>query len=295
MRVVKVNASAMGASHKRSKNPKCQDANLVKTLPDHTIVACIADGHGSEKCRFSDRGARFAVEAFYELVRKYYSNADGNHDSMMQHLKKSETTKFVQLFHTIWKRKIKNSYDQIRKAYTDLSQIKEVNPELYGTTFIGMIIASDFVYGLQIGDGDMAFVDKRGYQVVIRPDKFLGVETYSMSEDEPWRHAKSYLQEVEFDSNIPFMYILTTDGFANSFKDDEQYQISCVDYFNTICKYGQKAVQTNLEEWLSQTSEEGCGDDITLVAVGGIEDEDDNETDDEGDVSATDNGDDADI
>jgi serine/threonine protein phosphatase PrpC len=71
----------------------------------------------------------------------------------------------------------------------------------------------------------------------------------------------------------PCMFMMTTDGFYNSFIDDEQYRISCEDYYKTICKYGNEQVQKNLANWLEQTSEEGCGDDITLVAVGFVEED----------------------
>lgn len=274
MRVVKVNASVQGASHKKN-NKVCQDANLVKLLEDKTIVAVVADGHGSPKCRFSDRGAKIAAECFFFMIKRYFDDSEGDHEELIRWLRPNEATRFVQLFHTLWRGRVKKSYAQLRRRYADLAEQKNVDFELFGTTFLGLVVASDFRFALQIGDGDISYITSEGCQAVIDADKFLGTETYSLSDDAPWKHAKVFFQRADYDDVIPSMFMLTSDGFANSFKDDIQYKVACMDYFNTICKYGQKAVQSNLSEWLSQTSEEGCGDDISLVAVGWINDEDD--------------------
>lgn len=59
--------------------------------------------------------------------------------------------------------------------------------------------------------------------------------------------------------------MLTTDGFANSHASDEDFQKSCRDYYNMIGQYGFDAIKENLRKWLTETSENGCGDDITAV------------------------------
>ena len=65
----------------------------------------------------------------------------------------------------------------------------------------------------------------------------------------------------------PYMYILSTDGFANSYTSDEEYQKTCKDYLQMIQEHGVDTVQANLKNWLTETSELGCGDDITVVMV----------------------------
>ena len=63
------------------------------------------------------------------------------------------------------------------------------------------------------------------------------------------------------------MYILSTDGFANSHTSDTEYQKTCKDYLRMLQEYGEDTVQANLKNWLTETSEFGCGDDITVVMV----------------------------
>ena len=59
--------------------------------------------------------------------------------------------------------------------------------------------------------------------------------------------------------------MLSTDGFANSYKNADEFQKTCVDYFAMIQQYGADAVAANLKSWLSETSAMGCGDDITVL------------------------------
>lgn len=65
--------------------------------------------------------------------------------------------------------------------------------------------------------------------------------------------------------------MMTTDGFANSFMDNDQYLIACKSYFDTIKEYGPDTVKRQLFKWLTQTSADGCGDDITFLAVGEVD------------------------
>lgn len=259
--------SVIGASHKTKENGICQDRNLVEFLGEDIVVAAVADGHGSEKCRFSDRGAEFAVNVFFEIIEEMYFSVK-NIEQFIQQLRQNDASKFMQVLHSRWSKKIKNSYSQLRKDYDDLKDEKKVDPELYGTTLLGIVISPEFVFAIQLGDGDIVYVDNEGVKYVIDPPKFLGTETFSLSNKVPWNHAVMYFQRINYIEKAPCMFILTSDGFSNSFLDNEQYYIACKDYFEITKTYGQDAVQKQLQEWLEQTSAEGCGDDITFVGVG---------------------------
>jgi len=277
-KVVTLEQSVQGANHK-SKTPPvdCQDKSLVCHLEDGTIVVAVADGHGSNKCRFSKIGAELAVKTFCEVIdvtfAKYKKDSDGDREKFIKLLRQIDDGRLIKTVHTIWKKRIQKSFDEIKGNYDDLKDTVDVDPELYGTTLMGLVVSIDFVYAVQVGDGDIAYVDDGGFRHVIEPDKFLGTETYSLCSDKPWENSISYFQRACFLEKIPCLFIVTTDGFSNSFIDDEQYHVACQDYFRTICDYGDDEVQNNLESWLNQTSESGCGDDITFVAVGVIDEE----------------------
>ena len=125
-----------------------------------------------------------------------------------------------------------------------------------------MLITDSFVFSFQIGDGDISVVTKDEVAPIVEPEKFLGTETHSLSKPDAWRKRR---REMEIEE--PYMYILSTDGFANSYTSDVEYQKTCKDYLQMIQEHGADTVQANLKNWLTETSELGCGDDITVVMV----------------------------
>ena len=138
---------------------------------------------------------------------------------------------------------------------------------LYGTTLIGVLVTESFIFAFQIGDGDIVLVDKDSISKVVETEKILGVETHSLSKIDAWRKAVSVIRRKDAEADKPYLYMLTTDGFANSYISDEEYEKSCRDYYDMIGTHGFDAVCSNMEKWLSETSELGCGDDITLVLI----------------------------
>ena len=59
--------------------------------------------------------------------------------------------------------------------------------------------------------------------------------------------------------------MLSTDGFANSYKNEAEFKKTCQDYYDMIKQHGPSAVDANLKAWLEETSELGCGDDISAM------------------------------
>ena len=66
----------------------------------------------------------------------------------------------------------------------------------------------------------------------------------------------------------------STDGYANSYPDEESFQKVGQDILNLICQdeagidAGLDSVESSLKEWLDETSEKGSGDDITVGIIG---------------------------
>lgn len=271
MKVFKIGQSIQGVSH-ISENIPCQDACNITTLQDGTIIIAVADGHGSAKCKYSDIGAKLATDVFLEEISCLFQTTD-EREELIHLLRQEESFYLSKHICKQWNKKVESSYEQIKQSDIENQVITpEFSTDLFGTTLLGLVVAHDFVFAMQIGDGDMVFVDNLGVQRILEPAKFLGVETYSLSNEEAWKNSISYFQRLEFEKKAPCAFIVSTDGFSNSFINDKEYFISCKGYFDNIMNYGAEAVQDNLEEWLHETSKEGCGDDITLVMVGaGIE------------------------
>jgi serine/threonine protein phosphatase PrpC len=135
------------------------------------------------------------------------------------------------------------------------------------------VIAENFVFAFQLGDGDIVRIDNNEIETVIVGDKILGVETHSIGKEDAWKSALSRVIRVDKTENLPYAYFLTSDGFANSYPSQGEYENALREYFNTIKEHGSDAVKTNLANWLSETSAMGCGDDTTMVVSYYAEDE----------------------
>jgi serine/threonine protein phosphatase PrpC len=135
----------------------------------------------------------------------------------------------------------------------------------YGSTLIGLVIAPEFLFAFQLGDGDIVRVDKTEVEQVVTGDKILGVETHSIGKLDAWKSVITRTVRVDANESLPYAYFLTSDGFANSYATQEEYERTMKDYFEAILDHGVDAVKNNLPEWLSETSANGCGDDITMV------------------------------
>ena len=93
----------------------------------------------------------------------------------------------------------------------------------------------------------------------------IGTETHSLSKPDAWRKAVASLRRKNIEDDTPYLYMLSTDGFVNSYASDEEFKKTCREYFNMIGQHGFEAVKYNLAKWLKETSEYGCGDDVTVV------------------------------
>lgn len=169
-----------------------------------------------------------------------------------------------------WQARVKQSFykNKVEEMSDENGKIKWSSVfSLYGTTLLGMLITDSFVFSFQIGDGDISIVTKADVSSLVTPEKFLGTETHSLSRPDAWRKAVASVRRREMENEESYMYILSTDGFANSYTSDIEYQKTCKEYMKMIQDHGADTVQENLKNWLTETSELGCGDDITVVMV----------------------------
>lgn len=261
-----------GATHVRNQMP-CQDNKKIIKISDKITIIALADGHGSSKCPRSDRGSMIAVNSFYHIMKKYleiYGEDEEDITHLMTFLNREGDVRFAQDVCEEWQARVKQSFykNKVEGMTNEDGSIKWSSVfSLYGTTLLGMLITDSFVFSFQIGDGDISAVTKDEVEPLVEPEKFLGTETHSLSKPDAWRKAVTSVHRLEAESRESYMYILSTDGFANSYTSDKEYQKTCRDYLQMIRKYGIDVVQKNLKKWLTETSELGCGDDITVVMV----------------------------
>lgn len=259
-------AAVQGASHVRN-GKECQDSlRKVEKDPD-TVILAVADGHGSEACPYSRTGSDIAVKVFCRLMSNYLDRYAGQPETLMTFLKREGDTKVAQEIDAEWKRRVwKRHCAGRREIPMDEQGEKDKNAvyTMYGSTLIGLVITGTFLFAFQLGDGDIMEVTEQGVHNVIAADKILGTETHSLSRNESWKKAVTCIKR-QSEPKLPVMYMLSSDGMSNSYKSEEEFHKTCRGYYELLREHGARAVSRHLKEWLRETSELGCGDDITAL------------------------------
>lgn len=260
-------ASVQGASHIRSGR-ECQDSLKKVILDEDAVILAVADGHGSESCPYSKTGSFAAVNVFCKIMGDYLETYAGQTETLFTFLKREGDTKIAQEIDTEWKRRILRLHKKCRREISvgaDGIIDRDAVYKLYGSTLLGLVITGEFLFAFQLGDGDIMKVSESGVYSVIEADKILGTETHSLSKAESWKKAITLIRKREENERKPVMYLLSSDGLSNSYKNEEEFQKTCADYYALLKEHGVKAVSDRLKAWLQETSEMGCGDDITAL------------------------------
>ena len=256
-----------GASHKRV-NKECQDYLDSREFKDGTFILAVADGHGSATSPFSSDGSKRATEAFKKVLSDLHNEYENSPEAFMTYLNREGDTRVAFEICKLWQEKVLSTHKQYRRE-VPMTEDNNVDEKaiwkLYGSTLLGLMISPTFIFAIQIGDGDIAFVDLKGFNKVVEGEKLLGVSTYSLSDPNAWQKAVTTVMSWNVGNEIPSAFFLTTDGFANSFKSDEAYEKTICEYYSALNEYGPKAIKNTLRKWLYETSEGGCGDDISMM------------------------------
>ena len=258
--------SVQGASHVRNQIP-CQDNFKQLQVSDHAVILAVADGHGSASCPYSKTGSKIAVNVFCAIMEDLLNGFVDNEEQLLTYLNREGELTIAQDIDAEWKRRVWKAHidNKREKPLDDNGEIdKAAVYKQYGTTLLGLFITERYIFAFQLGDGDMVYVDASGVQPIIEGDKILGTETHSLCKLDAWKKAISMIRMRE-ETEAPHLFMISTDGFSNSYRTQEEYFVSCKDYYALILEHGFEAVAGQIKDWLKETSELGSGDDITLA------------------------------
>jgi len=258
--------SVQGASHVRNQIP-CQDNFKQLQISDHAVILAVADGHGSASCPYSKTGSKIAVNVFCAIMEDLLNGFVDNEEQLLTYLNREGELTIAQDIDAEWKRRVWKAHidNKREKPLDDNGEIdKAAVYKQYGTTLLGLFITERYIFAFQLGDGDMVYVDASGVQPIIEGNKILGTETHSLCKLDAWKKAISMIRMRE-ETEAPHLFMISTDGFSNSYRTQEEYFVSCKDYYALILEHGFEAVAGQIKDWLKETSELGSGDDITLA------------------------------
>jgi serine/threonine protein phosphatase PrpC len=274
-----VGASVRGASHVRSGLPN-QDA--IRWLPESgdslPLVLAVSDGHGSAKCFRSDEGSRLAVETATEIVQEFLDTLSGtlSPSAVKRWVEDNMPREIVRR----WRNGVADhlsdnpltaaELDEL-EAQRDAEKRRQIAMEpvfAYGATLLVVVMTDAFIFYLQLGDGDILTVAQDG-QVSHAPlpedERLFANETTSLCGRDAWREFRTHFQVIS--GALPALILVSSDGYANSFRDSAGFLQVGADFLDMMREDGVDAVSEGLETWLTEASQQGSGDDVTLGII----------------------------
>lgn len=268
--------SVRGASHVRAGLPN-QDA--IRWLPESgtgpPLVLVVSDGHGSAKSFRSDVGACLVVETATQVLEEFVRSL-----TKFPHLSAIKRWAEENLPREIvrrWRERVANYVSENPFTSAELDQLEakrsaetrrqvSLEPVLaYGATLLVVLTAESFILYLQLGDGDILIVSDTGEvdgPPIPGDERLFANETTSLSSRHAWRDFRAHFQVVS--GTLPALILVATDGYANSFRDDASFLQVGTDILEMIRTSGPDATNEQMGAWLSEASQKGSGDDITL-------------------------------
>jgi serine/threonine protein phosphatase PrpC len=273
-----VGHSVRGATHERTGMPN-QDA--IHWLPESSVglplILALADGHGSKRSFRSETGARFAVETATQIISDFL-RGQAETESLSMTKRAAEEWLPAALVRA-WMGAVA-SHLSVHPLSTDESKMLEgnrlgalavgatSNSQLaYGTTLLAAAVAARFILYLQLGDGEILTVSTEGEvsKPLMKDERLFANETTSLCSYDAWRDFRVSFQVVS--NKPPALILLSTDGYPNSFRDEEGFLKVGSDILEAIRDGGLEKVNAQLEAWLTESTYAGSGDDVTLGLI----------------------------
>ena len=246
-----------GASHIRAGSG-CQDAIYIET-GERFVIAAVADGHGSKACPHSSEGAEIAVLAAAKVLRQVLEHDLGG---AMPTFLANKDVRIPKQLEITWKEEVRAHHRAMERddEACDLALFT-----LYGTTLLAVAAAPGFAFFVKIGDGDILMMQSEGTAQLLEQEEKVGEDTESLCLEEAWKYVRTQL--VQLKDGRPLMFLVSTDGYSNSFTGSAGFMKAGEDFFGLWENDGLEAIDESLEDWLRRSSDAGSGDDISLALV----------------------------
>ena len=278
LRWTALSASVEGAFHKRGGRGN-QDAVRLKnpTGTEDILVLAVADGHGSPRSFRSELGSALAAECALSELSRFVRRLGP--DAPISRVRHQAKTRWPRALLAAWKNAVRA--DLVTNPFTpmDFAPFPEPPPivkpgkELpisgylaYGATLLTVAITPRYIIYSQLGDGDILNVQADG--VVTRPlpklHEYQSNQTVSLCSQHAFEEFQIRVDALRGPVPVPALIMLSTDGYANCFEDDEGFFKVGADFLSYLRAEGADFVSEKLEAWLRQSSLDGSGDDITV-------------------------------
>lgn len=236
--------TATGAVHLR-RGDLGQDAVLSGVAGEFACVA-LADGHGS--AARGAEGAAVAVDCAVTILFEFAAQVPGGGAHRVEALARD----------LIRPRLVARWRAAIQDEVPDDRDLR-----CFGCTLLAALAGPSWVLVLQLGDGDLLRVSGDGR--VDRPlppdERCFADETTSMCLPTAPLDLRVTAWPRPADESL---LVLATDGYANSYADDDAFERVGPDWLALLRAEGVDEVTRRLPAILHATSAGGCGDDVSL-------------------------------
>jgi len=270
-------ASVCGVSHTRDGLPN-QDALATwqaGASERACVVAAVADGHGGARHFRSAKGARFAVNAAVNAMRRIAAEWESADQEKQTQIASSVLPQAIvadwseQVHRHLESTPIGDSEWQTLESNAGADARAQVQAEpalAYGATLIAALVTSRHILLLQIGDGDAVLVapDGKAWHPIPEDGRLTGEFTTSICRAGA---AADFRHSIFAFDGTASLLILATDGYANSFRTSADFLQVGTDLLQMVRLDGLSEVEKQLPQILEHASANGSGDDITVALV----------------------------
>ncbi|MEO5364453.1 MAG: protein phosphatase 2C domain-containing protein, partial [Magnetococcus sp. DMHC-8] len=254
-------ASRPGAAHLRKGLP-CQDALHYAGREIHgvpTLALAVADGHGGTPYDRSDQGARLAVQEGIRLLLDFVVEF-----SDPRQLLNNLRADLARILRKNWRDAV---LAHARSLAPDETTATDGHATIrrYGSTLLTVLLQPDRVFAGQLGDGKLVRVQADGTLLEPFPadPSLLGMETHSLCSEACDRLWQTAVWTRQTDETL----LLTTDGLSDSFASHDEFHRFAGSLHDLLAGQGTDYVAGQLPHWLDRYSQEGSGDDMTLLCL----------------------------
>jgi hypothetical protein len=248
-------ASARGASHIRRDKPNQDDVGGFVER-SWALIVC-SDGHGAETCFRSDRGSRFVVDAVKRICSRLVADRSASSISVAE-------------FHGLPRQIVAEWRSLVlRDAEGDADpRFSPGDPfEAYGATCVAALMGVGASFFMQVGDGDLVASATEGQLARPLPDDdgLVGEQTYSICLPDAVALFRTLLFQSPHPLAKPDFVAVSSDGLSKSFPDVGGF-LEVMQQWRSLARgQGLAAIEPKLEDWLSNCSSSGSGDDVSLA------------------------------
>lgn len=275
-----IGSSVRGASHVREDRPN-QDALLLDApagaaAHGSAAFAAVADGHGGARHFRSAVGSGLAVQAAREVLMASaasFESADAAARVQMAALELPQRIvgRWVEMARAelaaVPITEAEWALLEEREGAEGQAQVRADPLLAYGATLLAALATPSCLLLCQLGDGDTLLVAADGSTSRPLPadERLAGNFTTSICR----AGAESDFRCVVLEGAAakPALVLLSTDGYANSFRTDADYLKVGGDFLTLLQGHDLADVARQLPGILEHASSHGSGDDITLALM----------------------------